>query len=226
MKKISTYALMFALVVSLGFASAAHAADTASTDDQMTITAVPSFSFANNLTLGSTGNDVLQLQKFLNQTPATQVAAVPFAGSAGKETSAFGPKTAAAVMVFQKANNIPATGIVGPLTRAAMNKMLTTVTVPEAQAPTVSALQVNMSTPGSATVSANYDGKGLNPTIWFAYGASPSSMTILSAKVVSDKTAGSSTVTISDLGTGVCYAAMFAQTSAGTVNTGPTACSK
>ena len=238
MKKLSLYALMFATVATFGFAVSQARAD----DAMMTTTAAPAFSFTTDLTLGSTGNDVLQLQKFLNETPATVVASAPFAGSSGKETSAFGPKTAAAVMVFQTANGIPSTGVVGPLTRAAINKMLaaavttntTTATPPAATItpvatvtpPTVSSLEVDMTKAGSATVSANYDGKGQNPTIWFAYGADPSAMTILSAKVASTTVTGSSSVTISDLGTGKCFVAMFAQTSAGTVNTGATACSK
>ena len=37
-------------------------------------------------------------------------------------TRFFGPETLAATKAFQKANGIPATGFVGPLTRAVLNK--------------------------------------------------------------------------------------------------------
>jgi hypothetical protein len=70
-----------------------------------------------DLTVGSTGVHVMALQKFLNMSAATQVAATG-AGSPGMETSTFGPATKAAVIKFQTANAItPAAGYVGPITR-------------------------------------------------------------------------------------------------------------
>lgn len=70
-----------------------------------------------DLTVGSTGVHVMALQKFLNMSAATQVAATG-AGSPGMETSTFGPATKAAVIKFQTANAItPAAGYVGPVTR-------------------------------------------------------------------------------------------------------------
>ena len=73
--------------------------------------------WARDLTVGATGADVMALQKFLNMSAATQVAATG-AGSPGMETSTFGPATKAAVMKFQTANAItPAAGYVGPVTR-------------------------------------------------------------------------------------------------------------
>lgn len=87
--------------------------------------------WTRDLTVGSTGADVMALQKFLNMSAATQVAATG-AGSPGMETSTFGPATKAAVVKFQTANAItPAAGYVGPVTRTAIAaKCGTTPTTP------------------------------------------------------------------------------------------------
>jgi hypothetical protein len=74
---------------------------------------------SRSLQQGSTGADVMALQKFLNATAATQVS-VSGAGSPGLESSYFGPATKAAVTKFQTLNNVSAIGIVGPATRAAI----------------------------------------------------------------------------------------------------------
>ena len=63
--------------------------------------------WSRNLSQGSTGNDVYQLQKFLNEVyrlqndPRARVA-VSGAGSPGRETSYYGPATATAVSGFQE----------------------------------------------------------------------------------------------------------------------------
>ncbi len=87
--------------------------------------------WTRDLSAGSTGADVMALQKFLNMSAATQVAATG-AGSPGMETSTFGPATQAAVIKFQTANGItPAAGYVGPITRTAIAaKCGTTPTTP------------------------------------------------------------------------------------------------
>src|SRR3989344_8303242 len=85
--------------------------------------AVGSYVFNVNLTMGSTGADVMNLQKVLNSDVSTQVAASGV-GSAGNESSYFGGLTKAAVIKFQNKYGItPAVGYVGPITRAKLNSM-------------------------------------------------------------------------------------------------------
>jgi peptidoglycan hydrolase-like protein with peptidoglycan-binding domain len=76
--------------------------------------------FTRTLQLGSVGTDVKALQQYLNRK-GFNVSTVG-AGSLGYETSYFGPKMKAALIKFQKANNItPASGIFGPITRGRVN---------------------------------------------------------------------------------------------------------
>lgn len=71
------------------------------------------FIFKNNLYLGSTGEDVLQLQKRLAEEVGLDYSTGP---------GYFGLRTLAAVIKYQKANQIyPAWGFVWPLTRAKLN---------------------------------------------------------------------------------------------------------
>jgi len=75
-----------------------------------------------NLHIATRGPEVFSLQKFLNEKGFA--VSVSGAGSPGKETTYFGPATRAALIRFQKANNIrPALGYFGPITRAAIEKM-------------------------------------------------------------------------------------------------------
>ncbi len=76
--------------------------------------ALPSFTFENELVLGQTSSDVTQLQTVLKQQGY-------FSGSA---TGYFGAQTQAAVEAFQSAHGIAAVGYVGPSTRAALNAVL------------------------------------------------------------------------------------------------------
>lgn len=86
------------------------------------------YTFNTNLTVGSKGTDVLNLQKVLNMSSDTTVA-LTGAGSAGMETSYFGPATKAAVMKFQTKYGIsPVAGYVGSITRAKLNTMGGTTT--------------------------------------------------------------------------------------------------
>lgn len=97
-----------------------------------------SFTFTQNLTVGATGAEVMNLQKFLNKDPLTQVS-VSGAGSVGMETSTFGPATKGAVMKFQAkyASEVLApaglsapTGYWGPSSRAKANALCSVVVPP------------------------------------------------------------------------------------------------
>ncbi|MEI6042571.1 MAG: peptidoglycan-binding domain-containing protein, partial [bacterium] len=65
-------------------------------------------------------NDVLQLQKFLNNNGFT--IAKTGVGSKGKETTYFGPATKAALVRFQKSVGLPNTGFFGGMTRGVVGK--------------------------------------------------------------------------------------------------------
>ena len=76
--------------------------------------------FTENLTIGSIGEAVRQLQIFLNNSGYT--VAQTGAGSPGNETAYFGELTRQALIRYQQANNItPASGYFGPITRAQVN---------------------------------------------------------------------------------------------------------
>jgi peptidoglycan hydrolase-like protein with peptidoglycan-binding domain len=78
--------------------------------------------FTKDLSIGSKGTDVYNLQKFLNNHGF--IIAKTGAGSKGNETTKFGSNTKAALMKFQKAHGIvPATGNFGPATRLYISKM-------------------------------------------------------------------------------------------------------
>lgn len=78
-----------------------------------------SSAITRDLTQGMRGEDVRTLQKLLNANGYT--VATSGAGSAGQESTYFGPATLAAVIAYQKAHSIvPAVGYVGPITRASL----------------------------------------------------------------------------------------------------------
>ncbi len=78
---------------------------------------VPVFipAFRRNLVAGSSGDDVQALQIFLNARGFLVAKTGP--GSIGNETKIFGTRTKQALILFQKANKIPAFGYFGPITR-------------------------------------------------------------------------------------------------------------
>jgi hypothetical protein len=82
--------------------------------------AVSAYRFIRNLTIGSKGEDVKQLQKYLNNF-GFKVASAG-AGSSGLETTTFGPATQRAVAKYQTSKGIkPAAGYFGLATRASVN---------------------------------------------------------------------------------------------------------
>ena len=83
----------------------------------------PFYQFYRNLTLGSWGEDVAALQKFLNKE-GIFVAVVGF-GSPGNETRYFGRLTMMALARWQAAHGIlPSVGYFGIKTRTAINAMM------------------------------------------------------------------------------------------------------
>ena len=70
------------------------------------------YNFTKTLRMGSTGDEVKELQKLLNS----------LGFDCGPVDGKFGIKTKQAVMKFQAANEIKVTGIVGIITRAALNR--------------------------------------------------------------------------------------------------------
>ena len=77
---------------------------------------VNSYSFKRDLKLGMKGEDVKELQKYLNANGF--VIDTTGVGSPGKESDRFGLLTKKAIIKFQKANGIsPAVGYFGPMTR-------------------------------------------------------------------------------------------------------------
>ena len=73
--------------------------------------------FSANLTVGSTGADVVALQTALINAGYS----IPSIASGAAAKGYFGSQTKTAVQAYQAAKGIPSTGFVGPLTRAAMN---------------------------------------------------------------------------------------------------------
>ncbi len=95
------------------------------------------YNFANNLTIGSTGNDVTQLQTLLIADGYLSISA---------PTSYFGQLTKAAVEKYQAANNItPRSGYVGPLTRGVLNRGVLPTTS-ESNAMLIAQLQAQLQT--------------------------------------------------------------------------------
>jgi len=75
---------------------------------------VPTYTFTRALTLGSTGTEVKNLQSLLRELGHFDHPS---------NTGYFGPVTVSAVKRFQKAKGIDQLGIVGPMTRRALNTL-------------------------------------------------------------------------------------------------------
>ncbi len=78
--------------------------------------------YTRDLSFGSTGTDVIALQRFLNSRGFTVSTTGP--GSPGNEINVFGSKTQAALARFQTSVGItPASGYFGPITRSFVNAL-------------------------------------------------------------------------------------------------------
>jgi len=95
------------------------------------------YTWTRNLNMGATGADVMTLQQFLNSDPDTRVS-TSGAGSAGAETSYYGPATGAAVSKLQmkyRSDILSPAGLVnpttffGPSTRTKANSLCTAAPV-------------------------------------------------------------------------------------------------
>ena len=75
------------------------------------------YTFSTNLTVGSTGADVVALQTWLIANGYS----IPAIASGAASKGYFGAQTQTAVKAYQVAKGIPSTGFVGPLTRGALN---------------------------------------------------------------------------------------------------------
>ena len=81
-------------------------------------TPVQSYSFNNDLTLGSSGPDVVQLQTWLMNNGYN----IPSLASSTVQPGYFGSQTQSALMLYQRSIGLPAYGFFGPMTRGYFNK--------------------------------------------------------------------------------------------------------
>ncbi len=149
--KIATVALSFAFVLSA--AAPAGAVTVAELQAQINALmaqlaslggATVSTTFTTDLTVGSTGAQVTALQQVL-------VSGGYLVMPAGVSMGYFGSLTRAAVMKWQAANGVPATGYFGPISRAKLNSMVSggaTGTVPGTTVGGGATVGGTISTPG------------------------------------------------------------------------------
>lgn len=115
----STEGCLFGYAYNVNDGSSCSGNSAASTDMSSTTTATE---FERDLYFGLVGEDVKHLQKTLNELGYT--VSTSSYGSAGSETTFFGPKTKAALIIFQKAMDItPAIGYFGELSRGVLVKL-------------------------------------------------------------------------------------------------------
>lgn len=108
---------------SSGYLAPWSANSTSTTPSSKSSSAQSSVIFTHILKFKMTDSLVIELQKFLNRNgfPVSKVGG----GSPGHEINYFGLKTKTALIKFQKAHHIkPASGILGPLTQAAINVLI------------------------------------------------------------------------------------------------------
>lgn len=79
--------------------------------------------FSTNRHLWDQGSDIGLIQYFLNSHGAP-LSSEESAGTLNNETSLFGLRTYRALVAFQRAHGLPATGYWGPMTRAVAQKLV------------------------------------------------------------------------------------------------------
>lgn len=98
-----------------------------------------------NLSLGMRGADVITLQNYLIKVGMLKTSA----------TGYFGPATFAAVKEFQRKNNIPTAGVVGPLTRKYINSLITLKQSDQAPITTIQTPTQNLTATDCGSVSSD-----------------------------------------------------------------------
>lgn len=120
--------------------------------------------FTRDLTLGVKGDDVMCLQKYLNDGGNSKVAASG-PGSFGSETTYFGPLTASAVAKWQAANGVtPPAGYFGKISRAKYSSLLAAAPAPSpvpGPTPTPTPAPVPSGSGLTVTLSSNQPSAGL-----------------------------------------------------------------
>lgn len=114
-----TQAEATAIITALGLSGSQAAVIQALVTGSSSSSSSSSCNFTRDLTIGSTGDDVMCLQKLLNANGFT--VSTSGAGSPGNESTYFGAKTQSALAKWQASKGItPSAGYLGPKTRAAL----------------------------------------------------------------------------------------------------------
>jgi hypothetical protein len=165
--------------------------------------------FNVNLTVGSTGADVIALQTWLISNGYD----IPAISSGAAQKGYFGQQTKAAVVKYQGKVGLPTTGFVGPLTRNLLNGGVATTPAacpagytctPVAGAPVVTPVSGVITTPGaegtlsatqsnSGLVSTAYEGDKMAAILGFDVEAKGSDISLQRIKVRMDELDGSDT---------------------------------
>jgi peptidoglycan hydrolase-like protein with peptidoglycan-binding domain len=130
-------------------------------------------SFNTNLTVGSTGADVVALQTAL-MNAGYNIPAI----AAGTPKGYFGSQTQTAVKAYQAARSIPSTGFVGPLTRAALNGGAVAMTPVATGCPVGYTCTANVGTTPVVTTPGVITTPGMAGTLALTLQGSPSGATL------------------------------------------------
>jgi|GEM_PF-5576829 len=104
----------------------------------------------------------------------------------------------------------------GTTAQAVVIPLSGTVVAAGVHAPVISNITAAADTKGVVTIHIMYDGGGEVPSVWFAYGANPTAVTITSSPTSGDTFGGAATIPLSGLAAGDHYLQAFVKNSAGT----------